>query len=94
MKTATTRRAKSNDKRRYSFLAFELGEGSWQLGFTTVANQRPRVRTIEASDVAAVVPEIERAMGRFGLGKSARILSCYEVGRDGFWLHWFLVTMG
>jgi len=94
MKTATTRRAKSNGKRGCLFLAFELGEGSWKLGFTTGAGQRPRVRTIEAKDVAVVLSEIERAKARFGLGKSTRVSSCYEAGRDGFWLHRCLLHHG
>ena len=52
------------------------------------------MRTIEAKTVAAVVSEIERAKGRFGLGQSVRVLSCYEAGRDGFWLHRFLAYHG
>lgn len=31
----------------------------------------------------------ERARTRSGLGKEAEVLSCYEAGRDGFWLHRF-----
>ena len=25
---------------------------------------------------------------------SARVVSCFEAGRDGFWLHWNLVSIG
>jgi len=30
---------------------------------------------------------IERARSRFGLVQDARVVSCYEAGRDGLWLH-------
>jgi transposase len=38
--------------------------------------------------------EIEWAKARLGLGAGARVVSCYEAGRDGFWLHRFLVAEG
>jgi len=38
--------------------------------------------------------EIGKAKERFGLGAGARILSCYEAGRDGFWLHRCLLSWG
>ena len=36
--------------------------------------------------------EVTRAKQRFGLPKDARVMSCYEAGRDGFWLHRYLVA--
>ncbi|MCP4361920.1 MAG: IS110 family transposase [Chloroflexi bacterium] len=38
--------------------------------------------------------EIRRAKKRFGLAESAPVLSCYEAGRDGFWLHRYLLSVG
>lgn len=76
------------------YIAFELGNGSWKLGFTTGLGQRPRERNVPARDVEAVIGEIERARRRFGLSEEARVVSCYEAGRDGFWLHRFLVHQG
>jgi transposase len=38
--------------------------------------------------------EIARAKRRFRLPEQTRVLSCYEAGRDGFWLHRFLVAHG
>src|SRR5215475_5820558 len=74
------------------FLAFELGENKWKLGCTTGAAQRPRERQVPAGDCQAVLEEIRRAKSRFGLPEEARVVSCYEAGRDGFWLHRFLVS--
>ena len=74
------------------FLAFELGKNTWKLGFTTGVAQQPRERTIPAGDVARVQQEITRAKQRFDLPEDARVMSCYEAGRDGFWLHRYLVA--
>jgi transposase len=71
-----------------------LGLAQWKLGFTTGLGQRPRERTIVARDLPAVTREIARAQERFGLSPDAPVVSCYEAGRDGFWLHRWLVTQG
>ena len=92
MSTTTTTRALHSTAVLY--LAFELGEGKWQLGFTTDLAQRPRQRSVAARDTAAVLREIERAKARFGLSAEAPVVSCYEAGREGFWLHRFLSGEG
>jgi transposase len=56
--------------------------------------QRPRIRQIPAGAVGALATEIERAKKRLGLASDAPVISCYEAGRDGFWLHRYLVAMG
>jgi transposase len=76
------------------FLAFELGANQWKLGFTTGAAQRPRERNVPARNIEAVREEIRKAKQRFGLPEEAPVISCYEAGRDGFWLHRWLVTQG
>ena len=75
-------------------LAFELGVNQWKLGFTTGAAQRPRERHVPAGDCQTVLEEIRRAQHRFGWPEEARVVSCYEAGRDGFWLHRFFVSHG
>jgi transposase len=76
------------------YLAFELGNREWKLGFSVGIGQRPRRRKIEAGDLAALSWEIGQAKKRFGLPERAEVLSCYEAGRDGFWLHRYLVASG
>ena len=73
-------------------LAFELGERTWKLGFTTGLGQRPRIRQIPARASERVLEEMTRAKGRFGLPADAPVVSCYEAGREGFWLHRWLVA--
>jgi len=90
----TTRTNESTAPTGGLLLAFELGQRSWKLGFTVGMGQRPRIRQIPAGAVSALVTEIERAKKRLGLSSDAPVTSCYEAGRDGFWLHRYLVAHG
>ena len=76
------------------YLAFELSQKQWKLGFTIGIAQRPRIRNIMARDLQALEHEIQAARQRFGLPGDAPVLSCYEAGRDGFWIHRYLATNG
>lgn len=69
------------------YLAFELGGSTWKLAATTGPGQAPRVRTVPARCLTRVHDELARAKARFGLAPVAPVVSCYEAGRDGFWLH-------
>jgi transposase len=75
-------------------LAFELGEFGWTLGFTTSPAQRARRRQIPAGDIGRVLGEIATAKRRFHLPEDASVTSCYEAGREGFWLHRCLEAHG
>jgi len=75
-------------------MAFELSQAKWMLGFTIGFGQRPRLRSIAARDLAALQREIHLARERFGLGAETPVISCYEAGRDGFWLHRYLSSIG
>ena len=74
------------------YLSFELGEQEWTLGFTTGLGQEPRKRQIAARDLEALEHEIAQAQQRFELPETAPVQSCYEAGRDGFWLHRYLLA--
>ena len=74
------------------YLALELGQRTWKLAFTVGLGQKPRLRTIAARDTDALMTEIAAAKKRFGLPENAAVASCYEAGRDGFWLHRFLTS--
>jgi transposase len=65
------------------YLAFELGNKEWKLGFSIGLGQSPRRRTIDAGDSMALGWEIGRAKQRFGLLEAAPVMSCYEAGRCG-----------
>jgi transposase len=75
------------------YLAFDLGWTSWTLAFSTAMAQKPRLRTIPARNLDTLQNEIQLAKQRFGLPDDTPVLSCYEAGRDGFWLHRFLTHL-
>jgi transposase len=76
------------------YLAFELGWTEWKLAFTTSQAEKPRLRTLRARDLAGLELELVKAKAYFGLSADAPVHSCYEAGRDGFWLHRYLVARG
>jgi hypothetical protein len=75
-------------------MAIELDDNRWMLGFSTGLGQRPRQRNIATRDTGALEREIRSAKRRFHLPEDARVLSCYEAGREGFWLHRYLIDSG
>jgi transposase len=89
-----TRECESTARTLCLLMAFELGQRSWKLGFSTGVGQRPRVRQIPAGAVGVIVNEVLRAKARLGLPLDAQVISCYEAGREGFWLHRYLLAQG
>ena len=79
---------------RQLFVALELGCTKWNLGMSTGVGTPPRLRTITARDIAGLQAELARAKEKFHLPADGPVASCYEAGRDGFWLHRFLVAHG
>lgn len=94
MISETTHRDQYNRLGGSLYLAFELSQKQWKLGFTIGIAQRPRIRNIMARDLQALEHEIRTAKKRFELPGDAPVLSCYEAGRDGFWIHRYLETYG
>jgi transposase len=94
MDTAATRNIEYRAFEPVLYLAFELSEAHWKLGFTIGVGQRARERNIRSCDLVALREEIRRAKKRFGLTETAKVVSCYEAGRDGFWLHRYLIQEG
>jgi transposase len=92
-KTTVTARDQSNASEAVLMLAFELGEGGWLLGFSTGFGQPVLRRKVASRDREAVLRAIDWARGRLGCA-NRRVVSCYEAGRDGFWLHRWLIAEG
>jgi transposase len=89
-----TRTSESTAALTVLLLAFEIGERKWKLGFTTGMGQRPRIREIPAGALDRLEEEIARARVRLHVAPDAAVISCYEAGRIGFWLHRCLVAHG
>jgi len=74
------------------YLAFELSVENWHLRFGNGSRHRNRV--IEARDLTELWDEIELAKEKLKLPEDALVVSCFEAGRDGHWLHWALTAQG
>jgi transposase len=90
----TTRQREFKGSPEVLYLAFDLGRKEWKLAFTVGRGEKARLRTLAAGDLRGVEQEIERARHRWGVAPESRVVSCYEAGRDGFWLHRFLLSLG
>src|SRR5689334_23181953 len=94
MTTAVTPKTNVHTTEATLFVAFELSEKTWKLGFTRGHGQKPRERNVTARHQERVLDEIALAKHRLGLPETAPVVSCYEAGREGFWLHRFLLAHG
>lgn len=74
------------------YIALELSNKKWKLGFSN--GEKVRQVVIEAGDLAALKGQIMLAKAKLRLDKGCPVRSCYEAGRDGFWLHRHLVEEG
>ena len=78
------------------FVAIELSGKEWLTGLQSPRQERPGRHKLAAADARGLWTMIERersALQRAGWGQ-VRVVTCYEAGRDGFWLHRFLVSQG
>ena len=74
------------------YLAMELSNSKWKLFFSN--GEKIRSKSISARDLDSLSKEIEVAKQRFKLNEDVAVISCYEAGRDGFWIHRHLTAIG
>jgi transposase len=89
-KTQETLKQDVSKKAAVLHVAFELSNSKWKLGFSD--GNKMRFKSIDARNLEQLEEEIEKAKSRFKLDDDVRIVSCYEAGRDGFWLHRYLLS--
>ncbi|CAN7742058.1 IS110 family transposase [Variovorax sp. LjRoot84] len=75
------------------YMSFELGDKKWKLTASD-GGRGPSRYNVDAGDTAAVADCIRKARERCKLEPQARVHSCYEAGRDGWWLHRWLIEQG
>lgn len=92
--TTTTRPTECSAVTVMLFMALELGSTTWKLAFAVTRTMSIRVRTIRAGNLAGLWQEIAMAKNKLALPADAPVRSCYEAGRDGFWLHRALTAQG
>jgi transposase len=75
-------------------VAFELGWKVWKLGMSSGLGQRIWRTSVVAGDLSGLRRALERGRKELGLPAKCGVISCYEAGRDGFWLHRLLSSWG
>jgi len=91
-KTKETLKRQYTKKEADLHLAFELSQKTWRLGFSN--GNKMRFKNIDARNLEQIQEEVGLAKERFKLKGDIKIVSCYEAGRDGFWLHRYLLKSG
>ena len=85
--TATTRSPFGSVRDMVLYVGFELSARRWKLALRSGFAVTPWLRSIDAGDLEALGRVLAEAKRRLGLAPAARVVSCYEAGRDGFWIH-------
>ena len=85
---ATTKQALQNDTsvKLMLYMALELSASKWKVALAD-GKRAASQHTVNAADVGGLRLLIEKAKKRCGLKGAVKVMSCYEAGRDGFWLH-------
>ena len=91
--TQTVLQGKDTANQVELYMSFELGDKSWKLTMSD-GRRGPGRYNVDAGDTAAVLDCISKARARCSLSAEATVHSCYEAGRDGWWLHRWLVEQG
>lgn len=76
------------------YVALELGLKEWKVAMSIGLAQKPRFESVAGGDTLALLKAVDKAKVRFRLPADAQVKCCYEAGRDGFWLHRFLLSRG
>jgi transposase len=92
--TATPHPARLSVSEPTLYVAVELSATQWQLAMTSGFGVAPWLRTVASGDRAGVTRAIAQGKARLGLPASAAVVSCYEAGRDGLWMHRALTQLG
>ena len=78
------------------FVALELSQKTWLVTLHSPDRDRISRHKLEGGDHAGLLELIEKVRARATekLGAVPRVVSCYEAGYDGFWLHRRLEAAG
>jgi transposase len=76
------------------YVAFELGKKEWKLAMTSGFGIAPCLRSVPSGDGSALDRAVSFGRKRLGLPPTSVVVSCYEAGRDGFWIHRALEERG
>ncbi len=75
-------------------MGMDLGREKWELAFLGGSQSKPRRIRMSAGDLERLQREVDRARGWARLPADVEVCTCYEAGRDGFWVHRALTALG
>jgi transposase len=73
-------------------MSIEMANREWKLFFCDGSKERQR--KVKAGDLEGLDQEIKKSKERLKLVEETPVVSCYEAGRDGFWLHRYMAKQG
>ena len=78
------------------FVALELSRSTWLVALHSPLSDKVSQHRIEGGDVEGLLALIarKREQAQARLGRPIRVVSCFEAGYDGFWLHRWLCAHG
>ena len=78
------------------FVALELSRSTWLVALHSPLSDKLSQHRIEGGDVEGLLALIarKREQAQARLGRPIRVVSCFEAGYDGFWLHRWLCAHG
>ena len=95
-RTADNRPAATHGETVRCLFAIELSKKSWVVGFNTPLSEKISRRTMKGCDWKGLLELVEEVRTRVSCetGRAVEVISCYEAGYDGFWLHRQLEAQG
>ena len=82
----------NNTKTETLYIAMDLSKKTWVIAFGD--GQKIRRQTVVARDFEGMKNAIKKAKYKLKLADKCKVVSCYEAGRDGFWIHRWLESIG
>lgn len=84
------------DHENVIIIAIELSRSTWLVAARLPGVEKARLNKIDAGDTAALLAYLSSLRARVlaRTGAATALHCCFEAGRDGFWLHRFLISHG
>jgi transposase len=94
--SSLTRTSAAEEKSGTIFVALELSKSRWLVGIHSPITDKISCHGVAGGDTSALLALIGRYRRQTEehLEPPVRVLSCYEAGYDGFWLHRLLQASG
>jgi transposase len=96
MHRATAETSSEHPTSTTCFMAIELSRASWLVAVMTPLKDKISLQSIPCGAVERLMEIVDRTVAKVAqvTGGPVQVVSCYEAGYDGFWLHRVLQARG